>query len=90
MDDVGGVKCVSKVMVASSPGDLEGVGGISEAIEIFPGDFDFPLEVSASKGGITSLDEGFNWLGVNAALILIIANCVNSINSSASQISSSI
>lgn len=33
---------------------------------------------------------GHYWLGVNAALIFIIANCVNSMNSSASQISSSI
>ena len=72
------------------PGDLQGLGCVSEAIEIFPGNFDFPLDVSASEGGIASLDEGVNWLGVNAASILIIANCVNSMNSSASQISSSI
>ena len=48
--DVGGVNCVSKVIVVSSPGDLEGLGCVSEAIEIFPGNFDFPLDVSASEG----------------------------------------
>ena len=54
--------------------DLEGLGCVSEAIETFPGD----------------LEEGVNWLGVNAASILIIAYCVNSKNSSDSQIFSSI
>ena len=51
--------------------------------------FWFPLDVSASEGAM-SLDEGINWLVVNAASILIIAGCVNSTNSSASLISSSI
>ena len=56
------------------PGNFEKVGCVSEAIETFPGDFNFPLDVFAIEDAIASLDEGVNWLVVNAASILIIAN----------------
>ena len=67
-------------------GDLKGLRCVSEAIETFPGKFDFPLDISASEGAIVTV----NWLVVKAASINIIANCINSRNSSTSQISSSL
>ena len=88
--DLEGLGCVSEV-IETFPGDLEGLGCVSEAIETFPGDLEGLGCVSeAIETFPGDLEEGINWLGVNAASILIIASCVNSMNSSASQISSSI
>ena len=67
------VGCVSEA-IETFPGDLEGPRCVSEVIETFPGDFNFPLDVFAIEDAIASLDERVNWLVVNAASILIIAN----------------
>lgn len=53
---------------------LKGLRCVSEVIETFPGDFNFPSDVFAIEDAIASLDEGVTWLVVNAASILIIAN----------------
>ena len=71
------VRCISKD-VTTIPGDDEGVGCVSVSSFV-------PGRVST----IPSFVEGVCWLSVEAASILIIASCVNEVNSSTSQTPSS-